>query len=200
MKKLLAAALLGASILAAPAQALVVTSGSGNVNDGDTSQIDRIFRDGIASTWAAPKAFPGEFGSGLLYFDTVSVSFAPNALQDVFYKISYEPADANVHASAYLNSYNPLSKGDNYLGDIGASAAGFFEVKVTAGGSLLLLFSQNSSTAATGYTYTVEAFSDVNGGQNFGAVPEPATWAMMIGGFALVGSAMRRRATAVSFA
>ena len=27
----------------------------------------------------------------------------------------------------------------------------------------------------------------------FGAVPEPATWAMMIGGFGLVGGAMRRR-------
>lgn len=33
-----------------------------------------------------------------------------------------------------------------------------------------------------------------------GAVPEPATWAMMIGGFALVGSTMRRRRTAISFA
>ena len=33
-----------------------------------------------------------------------------------------------------------------------------------------------------------------------GAVPEPATWAMMIGGFALAGSAMRRRNVAVRFA
>jgi len=33
-----------------------------------------------------------------------------------------------------------------------------------------------------------------------GAVPEAATWAMMIGGFGLVGGAMRRRRTAVTFA
>ncbi|HWI86309.1 MAG TPA: PEPxxWA-CTERM sorting domain-containing protein [Sphingomonas sp.] len=34
-----------------------------------------------------------------------------------------------------------------------------------------------------------------------GAVPEPATWAMMIGGMGLVGSAMRRhRAAKISFA
>lgn len=33
-----------------------------------------------------------------------------------------------------------------------------------------------------------------------GAVPEPATWAMMIGGFALAGASMRRRKLAVSFA
>ena len=38
---------------------------------------------------------------------------------------------------------------------------------------------------------------------NFGqvaAVPEPATWAMMIGGFGFVGGAMRRRATRASLA
>jgi hypothetical protein len=35
-----------------------------------------------------------------------------------------------------------------------------------------------------------------------GAIPEPATWAMMIGGFGMVGGAMRRRrvSTKVSFA
>lgn len=32
------------------------------------------------------------------------------------------------------------------------------------------------------------------------AVPEPATWGMMIGGLALVGAQMRRRSTKVSFA
>ena len=37
---------------------------------------------------------------------------------------------------------------------------------------------------------------------NAGAVPEPATWAMMLMGFGLVGGAMRRRkvSTSVSFA
>jgi len=32
------------------------------------------------------------------------------------------------------------------------------------------------------------------------AVPEPATWAMMIGGFGLAGAALRRRATRIAFA
>ena len=35
-------------------------------------------------------------------------------------------------------------------------------------------------------------------GSDVGAVPEPATWAMMIGGFGLVGAAMRRRAAATA--
>jgi len=33
-----------------------------------------------------------------------------------------------------------------------------------------------------------------------GAVPEPASWAMMIAGFGMVGGALRRRSTAVRFA
>ncbi|MBB5985610.1 PEPxxWA-CTERM sorting domain-containing protein [Sphingobium lignivorans] len=33
-----------------------------------------------------------------------------------------------------------------------------------------------------------------------GVVPEPATWAMMIGGFALAGATMRRRKTKIMFA
>lgn len=34
----------------------------------------------------------------------------------------------------------------------------------------------------------------------FAAVPEPASWALMIGGFALAGAAMRRKRASVSFA
>lgn len=33
-----------------------------------------------------------------------------------------------------------------------------------------------------------------------GAVPEPASWAMMVGGFGLAGAAMRRRKARVAFA
>jgi hypothetical protein len=35
---------------------------------------------------------------------------------------------------------------------------------------------------------------------NTGAVPEPASWALMLGGFGLVGGAMRSRKAAVRFA
>jgi hypothetical protein len=32
------------------------------------------------------------------------------------------------------------------------------------------------------------------------AIPEPSTWAMMLGGFALVGASLRRRKLSVRFA
>jgi len=38
------------------------------------------------------------------------------------------------------------------------------------------------------------------GNASLGAVPEPASWAMMVAGFGLAGAAMRRRRTAVAFA
>jgi hypothetical protein len=44
---------------------------------------------------------------------------------------------------------------------------------------------------------TIYAFR-VDGPQAVGVVPEPATWAMMIGGFALVGAALRRRRLAAA--
>lgn len=47
----------------------------------------------------------------------------------------------------------------------------------------------------------VAAFTNLSFGA--GAVPEPATWAMMIGGFGMIGFAMRRRqkvTTRVSYA
>lgn len=49
-----------------------------------------------------------------------------------------------------------------------------------------------SSTLAFTST-TATAFGPALDGVSVAAVPEPATWAMMIFGFGLVGAAMRRR-------
>lgn len=54
-----------------------------------------------------------------------------------------------------------------------------------------------------GSAQSVELPFTINGSLVGGAVPEPATWAMMMGGFGLVGGALRRRAratTAIRFA
>lgn len=42
------------------------------------------------------------------------------------------------------------------------------------------------------------AFNDITTSGATGAIPEPASWAMMIAGFGLVGATMRRRRTAIA--
>jgi len=46
----------------------------------------------------------------------------------------------------------------------------------------------------------VKQTGSYSGTVTFQAVPEAATWSMMLGGFAMIGAAMRRRRTSVRFA
>ena len=63
----------------------------------------------------------------------------------------------------------------------------------TAGSYDLIVSATNPSTTVTSsYSGTIDFVAAPS-------VPEPATWALMLGGLALVGSSMRRRQTAVSF-
>ncbi|HWI85748.1 MAG TPA: PEPxxWA-CTERM sorting domain-containing protein [Sphingomonas sp.] len=94
--------------------------------------------------------------------------------------------------------------GDTFYTDVTLNADAFEHIKFEA-------FPGFGSVPAG----TLVQFEDIYGGgdQNFHDevfvftnltdikpdVPEPATWAMMVGGFGLVGSAMRRKRTAVSF-
>ena len=58
---------------------------------------------------------------------------------------------------------------------------------------LVLHFGDVGGGLPNSYTYQIEAFSDATGGENFGAVPEPATWMMLVLGFGVVGYAVRRK-------
>jgi hypothetical protein len=63
----------------------------------------------------------------------------------------------------------------------------------TAGTFSLATSSQNGLSSDVNFTFTSNASA--------GAVPEPATWAMMLVGFAMVGAAVRkRRSTVTAFA
>ena len=88
------------------------------------------------------------------------------------------------------------------------------QVALGGGGEFLLrknAFSQNFDEAFVGANYVGDA--NYNPQEAFGttatiagtftqqaAVPEPASWALMIGGLGLTGAAMRRRKAAVAFA
>jgi hypothetical protein len=90
-------------------------------------------------------------------------------------------------ASAYFayDSSNMLLD-TGYLGDV----AGFTLVTVNASNVALLQFS-NGTGGQSNWQFAVGELS-------FGAVPETATWAMLIAGFGLVGATMRRRRALVA--
>jgi hypothetical protein len=70
--------------------------------------------------------------------------------------------------------------------------------------------SANNGTLASGGTFRIQNYAgapaspfSINGDvvpDAIAAVPEPASWAMMIGGFGLIGGMMRRRLTRISYA
>ena len=115
---------------------------------GTTTQMGRIFRDGVASTCPV-KAYPGIFSATTVYnYETftynntdavaacVTVNFDPDA--------GATPCGTNAHASAYLGSYDPNNQGTNFIGDVGSSAAQPFSFEV-AGNSQLVLAVTNTS-------------------------------------------------------
>jgi len=77
-----------------------------------------------------------------------------------------------------------FTNGDNFIGlrAVGANGEAFYGYAFTTNNVLNTIAFE--STANATITATTAA----------GVVPEPDTWAMMIGGFAMIGGAMRRRA------
>ena len=78
-----------------------------------------------------------------------------------------------------------------------------------ASGSLLFFGVIDTANPFTGVQFSTNTGADVFGfddmtvgdvGQVQSAIPEPATWAMLIMGFGLVGGALRRRSVRVAFA
>jgi len=71
---------------------------------------------------------------------------------------------------------------------------------LVAGQAYMLAFMGNSGHDNSAYIDNVRLTFSGGNQIDVGAVPEPASWGLMVGGFGLVGGAMRRRKAAVRFA
>ena len=93
------------------------------------------------------------------------------------------------------SNINPFDVLNHTGGDAGLSGSGDYGLNLA----------YNIGTLATGssvtltYAYSVGTNIEVVGPPT-GGVPEPATWALMLGGFGFVGAAMRRRTSTVAHA
>ena len=223
MKNLIKLAAIGLSIGAAsaPAQALVIgsadstsslpfgstTSGyfyqqiynASNLTAMNISQISFYNRTAPGGTTR-----PGTF---VLYLSTSTLDVATfdmtNGIQYPYLDSSFTevfngelPSLANGRldiALSTLFNYNPAA---------GNLVLTIKEFGLNSGGGIQLDADKNKGVTnlrMSSYPYDFNQ-GLVTGFNDIAAVPEPATWAMMMGGFALIGFSMRRRRTEVSFA
>jgi len=196
------AALIGLGILAiAAAQASILMTVTDDVLvAGDPTQLGRLSRDGVPSDWSGPKTFPGVINPTISYH--YRTYFIPTPITP-YIQITVDDPQAAIFSSAYMNTYNPLSMGTNYLGDGGFSgnffpgSPLFFQVFVPTGSNLVLVINDPvAANAGLGrpYSLVVEGFTDTNFSD---PVPEPSSLFLSGGGLAaavLAASRLRRGA------
>lgn len=105
----------------------------------------RLFRDGVPSTCATPKACPGPFGSGSFTFD--AYTFTNESNEDECVTIQYRPnigCGVNAHAITYLNTFSPTNLCLNYLADVGASDDLDYSFTVPAGANFVVVIAANN--------------------------------------------------------
>jgi hypothetical protein len=143
--------------IAVPAASIngVIGSGSGGSCEATGNSAVRIFRDAIPSSCAAPKAFPGTFGTGPYYFDTYQLINATGSTQCVTMSIV---APVQAHLMVYNGSFDPNAFGTNYLADSGSSSVSGAQQGLTvsvASGQTVVVVVQDPTASRTGNTYTL---------------------------------------------
>lgn len=195
------AGLMAGAMIAAPAMAASADF-EGGMLDGFAASGDT----GTTSMLGSYNAYQGKFfaylyaGLGTGVYSTLTRSFTLKAGQTLAGHVGFEAQDYLPYDDdAYLsvNGTNLFAASVGTVGDYGASGwRGFSFTAPTAGTYTLQLGVRNNLD--NGFS-SFAVLDDVS----TSAVPEPATWAMMLAGFGAVGFALRRRAkvrTAVSFA
>ena len=186
-----------------------ISLGGPNVNWGNT----HVFTSGGLTVTAsgftaanAPTALYGKNGGG----DEIGVGLAndPSHDNEIYYGMGYVQLDVSALfglVSSVTFSTNSTTDGEQWS-IFGSNVSGSYA------GSALLTGTNRSSATLPGfgsYRYYDFVSTSTSGGKNFliagltaTAVPEPATWAMMLLGFGLIGASVRygRRKSASAFA
>lgn len=123
------------------------------------------------------------------FFGQPSVSFTNRGT------VAFGPDQFGAFSSFPATTFARFSNGDNFLG-----------LRVTAGGEDFFGFAFTTNQTLNGIGFETAPGTTITATTDFSAavapVPEPATWALMLLGFAAVGASMRakRRYTSLSVA
>ena len=216
MKKLLLAASAAMSLvaLAAPAQASVVV---GTADTGSSIPFGSTVSGYYFQQIYAPSNFSGAIDLyRLSFYNTKSptLTTSPTGNFDIFLSVVNTPLATFDTSNGLAAPYYDASFVKVFSGVIPALSDGQLNLNFTQGfsydpsqGQLMLTIRSNDLTAGT-LALDVDNTTNVTNmrmssyGYNFNqglvtgfnaAVPEPATWALMISGFGLAGASLRRR-------
>jgi subtilisin-like proprotein convertase family protein len=140
---------------------------TGSLAAGDNTMAARLFRGGIASTCAAPTAFPTT-SAVTVFYDTYTYTNTTGLTQcGTFTLTTTDLVNANIEHGIWDGSFNPANLATNYLADPGLStgtpqtAPLVFSRTINAGQTIVLaVWSANASSGATGtasnYTVTID--------------------------------------------
>ncbi|HET6646416.1 MAG TPA: carboxypeptidase regulatory-like domain-containing protein, partial [Pyrinomonadaceae bacterium] len=140
-------------------------SGSGSIDNSDPTQTGRLTRNGVASTCATPKAFPGMNDSLVRHFDQYSFTNNSASTACVTFSVSNTCA-SNLFAATYAGSYNPANIMTNYQSDPGASGNPMtWSTNVAAGQTIVLVIHEVTPNAGcAGYTFSLSGLPTDGGG------------------------------------
>ena len=139
----------------------------------------------------------------------------PQPNQTGSFSLRFDDANArlvSLDAISYIvngYAYSVTNAGAEFFGTaqvrIGGTASGLFFINSNTDDfflrfALTSLTPQTFSYATAGTPGFFGEAANVSLRETTASVPEPATWAMFIGGFGLIGATMRRRKVSVSFA
>ena len=143
--------------IAVPAASIngIIGSGSGGSCEATGNSAVRILRNAVPSSCAAPKAFPGPFGTGPYHFDTYQLINATGSTQCVTMSIV---APVQAHLMVYNGTFDPNAFGTNYMADSGSSSVSNtpqgLSVSVAAGQTVVVVV-QDPTANRTGNAYTL---------------------------------------------
>jgi hypothetical protein len=166
--------------------AITAPDHSGTLASTDPTITDpggRMTRNGVASTCAAAKPFPGKFGGAGFHYHTHTIknaSASPACVTVNFDPQACDAATNPLNVGAYSNSFNPADISQNYLADLGSSPFSgdplAFSFTVPAGGKVVLVVSEvTANSGCPGYQFTANnPNTGLTFSQTFDGVAAPA--------------------------